>query len=34
MARLIDGVVSECEEVGIETLPPAELEALKTLWEG
>ncbi len=34
MARLIDGVVSECAEVGIETLPPAEIEALKNLWEG
>jgi hypothetical protein len=34
MARLIDGVVSECEEVGIDTLPPAELESMKSLWEG
>jgi len=33
MAKLIDGVVSECKEVGIETLPPDELTALKTLWE-
>ncbi len=34
MAKLIDGVVSECKEVGIETLPPDELESLKNLWEG
>jgi hypothetical protein len=34
MARLIDGVVSECAEVGVETLPPAEIEAIKNLWEG
>jgi hypothetical protein len=34
MAKLIDGVVSECREVGIETLPPDEVEALKALWEG
>ncbi len=34
MAKLIDGVVSECKEVGIEALPPDELESMKTLWEG
>ena len=34
MARLIDGIVSECESLGIETLPPAEIESLKNLWEG
>ncbi len=33
MAKLIDGVVSECKEVGVETLPPDELEIMKKLWE-
>lgn len=28
MSRLIDGVVSECKEMGIETLPPDELERM------
>lgn len=28
MSRLIDGVVSECKEMGIETLPPEELERM------
>lgn len=32
MARLIDGVVSECREMGIETLPPHELESMKAAW--
>jgi len=32
MARLIDGVVSECKEVGINTLTPAELALLKQEW--
>lgn len=32
MATLIDGVVSECEELGIETLPPAELQKIKEQW--
>lgn len=32
MAVLIDGVVSECRELGIETLPPDELAALKDAW--
>lgn len=32
MARLIDGVVSECREVGIETMTPAELERMKAEW--
>jgi hypothetical protein len=34
MAKLIDGVVSECKEVGVETLPPDELELMKSLWGG
>ena len=33
MAVLIDGVVSECKELDIETLPPAEIARLKSLWE-
>ena len=32
MARLIDGTVSECKEVGIETLTPRELEEMKERW--
>lgn len=32
MARLIDGVVSEAQELGIETLPPHELERMKASW--
>lgn len=32
MARLIDGVVSEAKDLGIETLPPDELERMKQAW--
>jgi hypothetical protein len=32
MARLIDGAVYECQNLGIETLPPGELESLKKSW--
>ena len=32
MSVLIDGVVSECKELGIETLPPAELQRIKEQW--
>lgn len=32
MSILIDGVVSEAKELGIETLPPNELERLKQQW--
>ena len=32
MAILIDGVVSECKELGIETMTPQELELLKGEW--
>lgn len=28
MSRLIDGIVGECKEMGIETLPPGELERM------
>jgi hypothetical protein len=29
---LLDGVISECKELGIETLPPAELQRIKEQW--
>ena len=32
MATLIDGVVSECKELGIETMTPQELEEMKKKW--
>ena len=32
MSILIDGVVTECKSVGIETIPPAEIERLKAAW--
>jgi hypothetical protein len=32
MAVLIDNIVQECKELGIETMPPAELAALKDNW--
>lgn len=32
MATLIDGIVSECKELGIETMTPAELAVLKNEW--
>lgn len=33
MSILIDGIVSECQDLGIETMTPAELERLKSLWQ-
>lgn len=33
MSILIDGVVSECKELGIETMTPAELQLLKEGWK-
>lgn len=33
MAVLIDGVVSEAQELGIPTEPPAEIERIKNLWK-
>lgn len=33
MSVLIDGVVSEAKAMGIETLPPDELERMKATWE-
>lgn len=32
MAVLIDGIIYEAEELGIETLPPDEVEKLKRMW--
>lgn len=32
MSILIDGIVSECKDLGIETLTPDELEKLKSAW--
>lgn len=32
MSRLIDNLVQDCKELGIETLPPHELERLKEDW--
>lgn len=33
MAKLIDGVVSECQNVGIETKTPEEIKKLVSLWK-
>lgn len=33
MSVFIDGIVSECKELGIETLPPDELERMKSAWQ-
>jgi hypothetical protein len=32
MSIFIDGIVSECKELGIETLPPAEIERMNAAW--
>ena len=32
MSILIDGIVSEAKELGIETIPPKEIERLKNMW--
>lgn len=32
MAVLIDGIISECQELHIETIPPDELKRLKEAW--
>ena len=34
MSLLIDGVVEECKELGIETLTPQELAAMMEAWNG
>jgi len=33
MARLVDGAVYECQELGIETQTPEEIERMKSLWK-
>ena len=33
MSVFIDGIVSECKDLGIETLPPDELERMKSAWQ-
>lgn len=33
MSVFIDGIVSECKELGIETLPPDELERMNAAWQ-
>lgn len=32
MSTFIDGIVTECKEMGIETLPPSEIERMKQEW--
>ncbi|WMI81811.1 hypothetical protein [Anaerotignum sp. MB30-C6] len=34
MSRLIDAIVHDCKEQGIETMTPNELQALKEAWKG
>ena len=33
MSRLIDGLASECKEMGIETMPPEELERMMAAYD-
>ena len=33
MAHLLDGLISECKQLGIETATPEELERMKQLYE-
>lgn len=33
MAQLIEGVIKEAKEIGIETLPPAEIERIREQWQ-
>ena len=33
MSELINGLVSECKEVGIETITPAELDEMMKAWK-
>lgn len=33
MAKLIDGTIQECKQVGIDTATPAEIERMQQLWE-
>lgn len=32
MSVFIDGIISECKELGIETMTPAEIERMKSMW--
>lgn len=34
MSRLIDAVIEDCKEVGIETMPPERIQALVGEWDG
>ena len=34
MSILLDGIISECKEQGIETMTPSEIEKLKESWKG
>lgn len=34
MSRLIDGTVEQAKDIGIETMPPDEIERMKALWNG
>lgn len=33
MARLLDAVINDCKQCGIETLPPEQIEEMKRTWE-
>lgn len=33
MSKFIDGIVSECQQMDIETMTPAQLEAIKSAWK-
>ena len=33
MAKMIDGTIQECKQVGIDTATPAEIERMQQLWE-
>ena len=33
MARLLDAIVDDCQECGIETLPPEQIEEMKRMWK-
>ena len=33
MSILIDGIVTECKELGIETLPPEEVKRMLEMWK-
>ena len=34
MSRLIDGIISDCHELDIETMTPSEISRLKAAWGG